>query len=101
MCRALARGEPVRVDRIEREEGAAVLQEHAGIAGHDARPELVIETLDHANGVTLLVGGDERDGVAVGGRPVRWARRTQTDPGPAPGQTRGVETARHRDLRER
>ena len=50
---------------IEREERAAVLQEHAGVAGDDARAELVIEALDHAHRVARGVGSDDRDRVAA------------------------------------
>ena len=52
---------------IEREERAAVLEKHAGVAGDDARAELVVEALDDGDGVARRVRGDDGDGVALDG----------------------------------
>ena len=63
--RALARGQGVGMAGIEREERAAVLQEHPGVTGHDGGAELVIGALDHRDRVAVRVGRHDRDRVAV------------------------------------
>jgi hypothetical protein len=77
--RVLARGEPVRMRRVQREEGAAVLQEHARVPGDDPGAELVIQALDDADGVARGVGGDDGDGVAVHRRRVDRPRPAARD----------------------
>src|SRR5439155_21849662 len=72
--RALARREPIGMPGVEREARAAVLEQHAGVPGDDAGPELVVEALDDADGVVLRVGGDDRDRVATGARALDRSR---------------------------
>lgn len=61
----LARLEPVRVAVVEREEAAAVLHQHAGVAGDHGRAEVVVDRLDFRHHKAVAVGGAEIDGVAV------------------------------------
>ena len=84
---------------VQGEERAAILEEHTGVPGDDARTELVIEALDHRHRVAAGVGGHDRDGV-----PLAWASGhgsggAPRDPASPARETLRVETPvdRHRD----
>ena len=92
---ALARGQRIGVAGVEREEGAPILQEHAGVAGHDRGTELVIRALDHGHGIAVRVGRHDSDRVAVGWRPPDRHRGTARDATAATGQPGRIEAALH------
>ena len=62
--RTLVRRDLIGVSGPEVEEAAAVLQQDAGVAGHDARAEVVEERLNQRHDVALAVGDGQVDGVA-------------------------------------
>lgn len=60
-----ARGDDVRVVRVEGEAGAAVLEGEARVCGDDAGAEAGEVAVDEGAGVAVAVGDGEVDGVAV------------------------------------
>ena len=84
---ALARRQVVGMARIQREVRAAVLQQHAGVAGHHAGAELVIEALDH------------RDRVAVRHRRSRSRSCRRRRPRPSTGRAARREMSARRRAR--
>src|SRR5579871_4070269 len=68
----------VRVPRLEMPIGHAVVEQDAGVAGHDPGAKAAVDALDAGNGVAVAVGGAEIGRVAAGAaarrRSIRAAR---------------------------
>src|SRR5438445_2831839 len=70
---ALAGSKGIGLAGIQREERAAILKDHAGVPGHEARAPREVHRLDERDRVALSIGGDDGDGVAARGHPRRGA----------------------------
>src|SRR5262245_11302898 len=99
--RVLARGEPVRMGGVEREERAAVLEQDTGVAGDDPRPELVVEALDERDSVAVGIRGDDGDGIALDGPAGKRRRRARSDTAAPLSQARRVEAVLDRHGHQR
>ena len=97
---ALAGRQAIGMAHIQREERAAVLQQHAGLAGHHAGAELVVEALDHRDGVARVVRRHDGDRVARGGWPVDPACGAPGNETPALGEPLAIEGDRHRHVHD-
>ena len=91
----------VDVRRVEGEEAAPVLEQHARAPGHDAGAEVMVDALDQGDGIALPVHHAQPDGVAlgvqrrkVGGGPVH------ADAGGLPLAVPGREQTLQRDVHE-
>ena len=99
---ALAGRQAVGVRGIEREEAAAVLQQHAGVAGHDARAPLLVDALDDRGRVAVGVDRAAERRVARGARDGERGRGRAgaAEQRGALGEVRRVEQAVERDVAE-
>ena len=96
--RALAGSERVDMAGVEGEEGAAVLEQDAGVARNQPRTVGVVERLDQRDHVAGRVGGDDGDGVAARGcrRRLGRHRAVERDAAAEAGQPRPIEQCRRR-----
>src|SRR5712691_7724825 len=68
---ALAGSEDIGLAGIQREERAAILKDHAGVPGHEARAPREVHRLDERDRIALGISGDDGNRVAARGHPGR------------------------------
>src|SRR6476619_5480708 len=101
---ALARLDAIGMSGLEREAGAAVLQDDAGVARDEGRSEGGEDAVDERDGVAILVDNGEVGGVAAQAEvAVRWRvdRLLRIDQAAAAGGVVLGQQLLHRHLCER
>ena len=101
MERAAAGGETVHVTVAQREAGAPVLPQDAGIFEHDARPEFPVNALNERHRVARIVDCPHPDGIAVLRRDRPGQRRFGIDPGGPGIEIGGFQEIRRVDIHRR